>query len=96
MRVINYIFILIILLCIILFAIYNSNAVKIDYILGVKEIPLALVLAISLITGAFLGFITSIIKFLKLKKENFRLKHDIKIAKKEISNLREMPLRESH
>jgi len=96
LRIISYIFTLIILLCVIFFAIYNSNSVRVDYIFGTKDIPLVLVLVISLITGAFFGFIASMIKYFKLKKETFQLKHDIKLAQKEINNLREMPLRESH
>tara|TARA_R110002124_G_scaffold174233_1_gene341827 strand:- start:7518 stop:7772 length:255 start_codon:yes stop_codon:yes gene_type:complete len=82
--------------CVVVFAIYNSNSVRVDYIIGFNDIPLALLLAMTLILGSTIGLMISLIKYIKLKRENISLKHNIKLAHKEINNLRELPLKDSH
>ena len=96
MKIIKYILVFLILFVTSIFAIYNSNPVHLDYIIGSNDIPLALLLVLTMIFGSLLGFAFSIFKSLKVKRENFILKQNIKLAHKEISNLRELPLRDAH
>lgn len=95
MRVVSFLFFLIILLLGISFAVLNAQLVSINYYLGASKLPLSLLLVIVLGIGAVLGWITGVFVWLRLKVENTKLTHRIKVVEKEVSQLRTQPLHES-
>lgn len=93
MRIFSYIFLLIIMLFGITFATLNAEQVVFNYYFATKQISLALLLVFSFGIGILVGLIFTAISIFKAKAENHRLKSRLKIAEKEIENLRALPLK---
>jgi putative membrane protein len=95
-RIISYIFLLVIVLLGVSFATLNSAAVTVNYYLGQKTMPLSLLLAIVFGIGCLLGLLVAMGVLVKTKLKNYRLKQRLKMAEKEIENLRAIPLQDKH
>lgn len=93
MRIFSYIFLLIIMLFGITFAVLNADQVVFNYYFSTKQISLALLMVFALGIGILVGFIFTAISIFTAKTENRRLKSRLKIAEKEIENLRALPLK---
>jgi uncharacterized membrane protein YciS (DUF1049 family) len=78
------------------FAVLNSNAVGVNYYIGHSTLPLSLLLAGVLASGCLLGLLVGMWLLFKLKIKNFRLHQQLKLAEKEIENLRAIPLQDKH
>jgi len=75
------------------FASLNSTSVVFNYYLGSKTIALSLLLVFTFGAGISLGLLVAIVSWIKAKKNNLQLKSRLKIAEKEIKNLRSIPIR---
>ena len=73
LRLLNICFLSVIALLGLSFAILNANPVMVDYYIGAREIPLSFLLVVVFILGIFLGFLSSIPTYLRLKCEIRRL-----------------------
>lgn len=96
MRIISYIFLLLIIVTGITFAILNSQTVNINYYIGQKVMPLSLLLAAVFGGGCILGIVVGVWLYLKSKLKNYRLRQRLKLAEREIENLRAIPLQDKH
>ena len=96
MRIIRWAIILLIILLGISFASLNAEKVTVHYYLGVSHIPISLLVVITLVIGILIGFFAGLIFYFKAKRANSRLKKRMKMAEKEIDNLRAIPLKDSH
>jgi lipopolysaccharide assembly protein A len=96
MRIIRWAIILLIILLGISFASLNAEKVTVHYYLGISHIPISLLVVITLVIGILIGFFAGLILYFKAKRANFRLKKRMKMAEKEIANLRAIPLKDSH
>jgi putative membrane protein len=96
MRIIRWAIILLIILLGISFASLNAEKVTVHYYLGVSNIPVSLLVVITLVIGILIGFFAGLIFYFKAKRANSRLKKRMKMAEKEIANLRAIPLKDSH
>jgi putative membrane protein len=76
------------------FAYLNSDGVSLNYYFGSQEMPLSLLLIITLIFGAILGMLSATGIILKLKRENASLRRKTKLVSEEVENLRAIPLKE--
>jgi len=94
MRVITYLLILIIIILGITFAALNHAPVTINYYIGQNTLPLSLLLVMSFVIGCFLGLLVACWVSFKFKIKNYRLRQQLKIAEKEIENLRAIPLQD--
>lgn len=74
------------------FATLNADAVIFNYYFSSVKISLALLLVGALGIGIFFGFIAMLFSVFKLKKQNYHLKTKLKIAEKELENLRSLPI----
>ena len=74
----------------------NSQTVAINYYLGETTLYLPILLLLTLLVGVVLGFIIALPAFLKRKNITRHLKQQIKQAEQEISNLRNIPIKETH
>jgi uncharacterized membrane protein YciS (DUF1049 family) len=74
------------------FASLNSSIVTFNYYLGVKDIALSLLLVFVFGGGIVLGLLVSIFPWLKVKRDNMRLKFHLKVVEKEVKNLRSLPI----
>ncbi|MBV8803079.1 MAG: LapA family protein [Gammaproteobacteria bacterium] len=96
MRILTYLTILFVILLGITFASLNSGPVTIHYYIGQHTFSLSLLLVLVFAAGSLLGLIVGFWLLLKLKVKNYRLAHHLKIAEKEIQNLRSIPLQDRH
>jgi putative membrane protein len=95
MRIFSFLVILIVLILGVTFAVMNAEPVSINYYLNTSKIPLSLLLVLVIGIGAFIGWLTGLWMWLRLKTENFRLHHQIKTLEKELAQLRTQPLNET-
>lgn len=95
MRIFSYLALLIILILGVSFAILNATPVTINYYIGQQHIPLSLLLVIAFALGCLIGIFVGTFMYCRLKSQNYKLKNRIKMAEKEISNLRTMPLQDN-
>lgn len=96
MRIASYIILFLILLLGLTFACLNAEDVSINYYIGSSELPLSILLAFSFVLGGITGLVVVLKVFLRMKCEQRRLQHRIKLAEKEIENLRVIPLKDNH
>ena len=92
MRILSYLVLLIIMLIGLTFAALNSTPVVFSYYLGTKTITLSLLLVFTFGAGIFLGLLVSILSWIRIKGDNFRLKSHLKVVEKEVKNLRSIPI----
>jgi putative membrane protein len=78
------------------FALMNAGDVQLDYYFGSFTAPLSLILVLALALGAVLGVLASIGMMLGQKREVAKLRKSVKLAEKEVSNLRALPLKDKH
>jgi putative membrane protein len=95
-RIISYIFLLLIVVLGISFATLNSETVNINYYLGHKVMPLSLLLALVFSIGCLMGILVVFVGLIKIKIKNHNLQQKFKLAEKEIENLRAIPLQDKH
>lgn len=95
-RIVTFILLLLVSLLGLSFALMNAETVQINYYLGNFQAPLSLVVVIAIIVGACLGVLASTGIVLKQKRELARLRKSNKLAEQEVSNLRVLPLKDSH
>ena len=94
MRILTIFFFILILLLGISFACLNANVVEINYYIGTGHFPLSLLLVIVLVVGACVGFLVGICLYWRVRCQNRRLLKRVKLAEKEIENIRSIPLKE--
>ncbi len=95
MRLIGLIIIALVLFIGVTFACLNAEIVTINYYIGSAKLPLSLLLVIVLTLGALCGLMVGLKLFVVSKRETYRLRHRLKIADKEIANLRVIPVQDS-
>lgn len=96
MRIFSYFFIVFLIIVGVSFAVLNAAPVTIHYYFGVNELPLSLLLILCFIFGVLLGLVMSLIVYLRYKRANARLRSRLKIVEEEVSNLRTMPVKDTH
>lgn len=96
MRIISYIFLLLIVLLGVTFATLNSDVVPINYYVGHRNMPLSLLLVLVFTSGCILGILVTGWIFIKIKMKNRRLRKQLRLAEKEVENLRAIPLQDKH
>lgn len=96
MRLFTYIFLLLIALLGISFACLNADNVTIHYFFNTTNIPLSLLLVVTLALGIGLGLLISLLTYFRLKGENIRLQRKIKMFDKQITELQTLPIKDSH
>ncbi len=78
------------------FSARNATEVKLDFIFTVVQTNLSLAIVIALIFGACLGVFVSLIWMVSAKREIQRLKKQADVSRKELTNLRAIPIKDKH
>lgn len=94
MRVLSYIFLLLIIVFGVTFAILNLETVTINYYFGQNTLPLSLLLVLVFALGSLTSIIVGCFLLIKAKLINYRLRQRLTLAEKEIENLRAIPLQD--
>jgi len=89
-------FFLLLVLFGIVFAVLNSDMVALNYYFGTQQVPLSLIMLLAMIVGALIGVLVSMGQLLKARRDVAKLKKSVQLAEKEVSNLRTIPIKDSH
>jgi len=95
-KIFGFIIVVFILLLGVTFAGLNSQEVTVNYYVNTAKLPLSLLVVLVLGVGGLIGWLTGFLLWLRLKAENMRLSHKLKVAEKEVNQLRTLPLNETH
>jgi putative membrane protein len=95
MRILGLTFFLLVVAVGVAFAVLNAAPVTLNfYYFETVEVPLSLTLVVSLALGAVLGVIAGLGAIVRLKRENGKLRKEVKLAEKEVMNLRNIPIKD--
>ena len=95
-RILGTVFVIILVAAGLVFAVLNSGFVTLNYGIGTWDMPLSLLLVLSMALGALLGVVASMGAMLRLRREAHRLRHQVQVAEKEVLNLRSIPIKNPH
>lgn len=95
-RVISYLCISFVVILGITFACLNSDIVSFNYYLGQSKMPLSLLLVMTFCFGAVVGLLIGLLLYLNEKRRGLSTKHRLKMAEKEVDNLRAIPIKDRH
>ena len=76
------------------FAVLNAEPVSLNYYFGYRDIPLSMIVVLSLAGGALIGVLVSMGMILRLKQQAGRLRRQLRTAEKEADQLRILPVKE--
>ena len=96
LRLVYFSITLIVILFGVTFAVLNAENVQLNYYLGSVELPLSLVLVVTMIIGAILGIFASLGFIIGSRRSASKLKRSVEVAEKEIVNLRNIPIKDDH
>ena len=94
MRILTYLFLILLVLFALTFAGLNAEPVSINYYLGKAQLPLSLLAILSFSLGGLLGLLLALTIYIKLKYANRRFQHRLKLVEEELINLRALPLKD--
>lgn len=93
-RFINLFFFLIVIVAGLSFAVINAEQVQLNYYFGSRSAPLSLTLVVTLALGAVLGVLASLGVIVRLRRQVARLRKQVGLREKELSNLRAIPIKD--
>ena len=93
MRIFSYLLILIVIFFGVVFAALNASTVIFNYYLGVRPMPLSLLLVFAFGGGMIFGFIFALPTWFRLKRDKRKLKARVKLIEAEVENLRTLPIK---
>ncbi|KAB7623656.1 lipopolysaccharide assembly LapA domain-containing protein [Alkalilimnicola sp. S0819] len=93
-RIVAIILLLLVVLFGLSFAIANAQSVTLEFYLGQWTLPLSLALVFALIIGALLGVLASLGLITRQRRELRRLRRNQSQSRKELDELRKLPLRD--
>ena len=94
MRLFKFIVLILIVMLGAVFAVLNAEPVQFNYYFGNRELPLSLVMTISLGAGILLGIFACMGLMFGMKRENLQLRRKSQLASQEVNNLRALPLKD--
>lgn len=94
-RLLSFLFLLLLVLIGLAFAVVNAKPVELNYFLGVREVPLAMTLVLTLAFGALLGIFFSLGMVIRLKRETLQLRRQVQLSEQEVANLRNIPIKDA-
>lgn len=94
MRFFKLLFILLVMLIGVAFAVMNAENVNLNYYFGSTVLPLSVVLVGAVCFGAVLGILAGLGGLASLKRENASLRREARLASQEVQNLRTMPIKD--
>ncbi|MEA2079498.1 MAG: LapA family protein [Pseudomonadota bacterium] len=76
------------------FAVLNAEPVSLNYYFGYHDIPLSMVVVLSLAVGAVIGILVSMGMILRLKQQLGGLRRKLQTAEKRADQLHILPVKE--
>jgi putative membrane protein len=94
LRIFSVILVLLIVLLGVTFSTLNAQSVDFNYYINTRTLPLSVLLAGTFAVGCLIGILVCVWMLVKIKVKNFQLSQRLKLAEKEIENLRAIPLQD--
>jgi uncharacterized integral membrane protein len=85
-RILSYVFLLIIVVLGFTFALLNSTPTTINYYIGSTLMPLSMLLFISFVVGLLLAILISLIWIVRLKRDIYKVRHQKKQLEHDLAN----------
>lgn len=95
-RIISFLVLLLAAILAIGFAVLNADSVELNYYFGSSQAPLSLLLVLAVVVGAVLGVLASVGMLVRARRNNARLRKHVDLSRREVMNLRAIPLRDKH
>ena len=76
------------------FAVLNAEPVSLNYYFGYRDIPLSMVVVLSLAVGAVIGILVGMGMILRLKQQVGGLRRKLQAAEKRADQLHILPVKE--
>ncbi len=94
MRLLGFVLLIVVVVFGLSFAVLNAEPVSLNYYFGYRDIPLSLVVVLSLAVGAVIGILFSLGVILRLKQQLARLRGNLQAAKNKADQLHILPARD--
>jgi len=93
-RLLGFLFLVVLVVLGLSFAVLNSQPVSLNYYFGYREIPLSMIVVLSLAGGAVIGVLVSAGLILRMKTQTRQLRRKLRNAEKDSDQLRVLPAEE--
>jgi len=93
-RLIGFLFLVALVVIGLSFAVLNSQPVSLNYYFGYRDIPLSMIVVLSLAAGAIIGVLVSLGMILKLRAQLAQVRRKLRHAAKDADQLRVLPVKE--
>jgi putative membrane protein len=87
-RTIRFVFFLLVLALGLFFGLLNAEPVSVNYYFGTRQLPLSLILVLTLVCGALAGLLAGIGPMFRLRRELRRLRKEMRNTEKELGRAR--------
>ena len=87
MRLLGFVSLIVLVVFGLSFAVLNAQPVSLNYYFGYRDIPLSMVVVLSLAVGAGIGILFSLGVILRLKQQLARLRGNLQAARKQADQL---------
>ncbi len=93
-RLLGFLFLVVLVVLGLSFAVLNAQSVSLNYYFGYREIPLSMIVVLSLAAGAVIGVLVSAGLILRMKAQTRQLRRKLRNAEKDSDQLRVLPAEE--
>ena len=93
-RLFGFILLVILIVLGLSFAVLNAEPVPLNYYFGSRDIPLSMVVVLSLAAGAIIGVLVSMGMILRLKQQAAQLRRKLRQAEKTADHLSILPAKQ--
>ncbi len=93
-RYVVYLFVLIVIVACVGFAVLNQGDITVNYWLGQRNFSFAFFTILVFAAGYFIGLMMGLCLQIKARIRNYHLSKRLKVAEEEIRNLRTIPLQD--
>ena len=93
-RLLGFLFLVVLVVLGLSFAVLNAQSVSLNYYFGFREIPLSMIVVLSLAAGAVIGVLVSAGLILRMKTQTRQLRRKLRNAEKDSDQLRVLPAQE--
>lgn len=93
-RLLGFLFLVVLVVLGLSFAVLNAQSVSLNYYFGYRDIPLSMVVVLSIAVGAVIGVLVSAGLILRMKAQTRQLKRKLRNAEKDSDQLRVLPAQE--
>jgi len=93
-RLLGFLFLVVLVVLGLSFAVLNAQSVSLNYYFGYREIPLSMIVVLSLAAGAVIGVLVSAGLILRMKAQTRQLRRKLRNAEKDSDQLRVLPAQE--